>query len=345
MQLPQDLLDADTALHAIHLRLAASRHLNPLDEVEAHARFLAGAPASFRYATLTDADELLRACDAVSPPLDHPLGREVAAAVEELRLSVLALRDRTALAFERLGVAAGWFEGAEAPTGSPPRVRKPDEEVLALTVVLDRFRSALQARGFDRWRVEADPVMSARVVADAPRRLLRINPRATISPTDMEALVAHEVGVHVARAEAGAAQPLRLFSLGLAGSLVAEEGLALHAEAEACGLPVGASDRLALLAAAARRAREQSFSGLYRGLEPLVGPRNAWTTCLRLKRGLAHPEEPGVYAKDRVYWLGWCRVSAWLASGRSTATLSVGKVGLAHPVQSWLDEGWISLPG
>ena len=135
MQLPQDLLDADTALYSIHERLASSRHLNPLDEVEAHARFLACGRASFHYAPLNDADELLRACDAVRPPVDHPLGLEVAAAVEELRLSVLALRDRTGVAFERLGVAAGWFESAEAPSGPPPPERKKDGDVLALAAV------------------------------------------------------------------------------------------------------------------------------------------------------------------------------------------------------------------
>lgn len=344
MSLPAALHRADQALAALQLRLEPSTLLNPLDEVEARARFLAGGPVRFSYRPLRNADELLRACDAIRPP-DHPLGLEVSHAVEDLRLAVRALRDRTPEAFEALAQGSGWWETAELPTTGPPRVRAADSAVMLLPEIVSGFEGALRARGFTRWRVVTDPVMSARVLVDSPRHLVRVNPRAVISPTAMRALVAHEVGVHVARSEAGSAQPLRIFSTGLTRSLATEEGLALFAEAEVEGLPEGTAERLALFAAAARRAREQGFSGLYRGLEPLVGAGAAWTTCVRLKRGLRDPELPGVYAKDRVYWLGWCAISAFVASGGDLGRLGVGKVGLHHPVEEWLAEGWISRPG
>lgn len=345
MTLPAELLRADLALDAALGRLEASRHLNPLDEVEARARFLRGAPVKFRYQPLREADALLRACDAVAAPDDHPLGVEVAAAAAELRLAVLALRDRSAAAFEALNLASGWYdEAGVAPTDAPP-VRPPDEGVVLVDEVAATFREALAARGVVGWTVEVDPVMSARVLVDASRRIVRLNPRTTMSPTDLRALVAHEIDVHVARSEAGARQPLRLFRTGLARSLATEEGLALHAEAAAAGLPAGVADRLALVAAAARRAREQGFTGLYRGLEPLIGANGAWTTCLRLKRGLADPEAPGVYAKDRVYWIGWCQVSRKVAAHADLRDLWVGKVGLHHPVAAWRAAGWLNPPG
>lgn len=345
MPLTPELLRADLALDQLQRQLDATRHLNPVDEVEARARFLRGAPALFRYLPLPGADRLLTACDAVRPPLDHPLGREVAAATEEVRLAVLALRDRTAAAFDALNAGSGWYDEAGPPPVTTPPVRHPDDRVVPIGEVVAAFRRALVERKAQGWRVEVDPVMSARVVVDPPRSLIRVNPRATVSETDLRALVAHEVHVHVARAEAGGRQRLRLFRNGLARSLATEEGLALHAEAAAAGLPEGASDRLALLAAAARRARDQGFTGLYRGLEPLVGANGAWTTCLRLKRGLADPEAPGVYAKDRVYWIGWCSVSCWLEAGNDPSPLWVGKVGLHHPVAAWQAAGWVNPPG
>lgn len=344
MSLPASLHRADEALGALQARLEPSTLLNPLDEVEARARFIAGGPARFTYRPLRNADDLLRACDAIRPP-DHPLGHELALAVDDLRLAIRALRDRTPEAFEALATVSGWWETAEPPTERPPRVRAADARVMLLPEIVSAFEGALRGRGFTRWRVITDPVMSARVLVDSPRRLVRVNPRAVISPTAMRALVAHEIGVHVARSEAGAAQPLRVFATGLARSLATEEGLALLAEAEVEGLPEGTADRLALFAAAARRAREQGFTGLYRGLEPLVGANAAWTTCVRLKRGLRDPELPGVYAKDRVYWLGWCAISRFVAAGGDLALLGVGKVGLHHPVGEWLAEGWISRPG
>ena len=345
MPLPPELLRADLALDAVQRRLDASHHLNPMDEVEARARFLRGGPVRFRYHPLRDADELLRACDAVRPPENHPLGVELVAATVELRHAVLALRDRTAAAFDALNAASGWYAEVGVPPDFQPAVRAPDDSVVPIEQAAQTFRNVLAERGLHRWTVRQDPVMSARVVVDAPRAEVRLNPRATISETDLRALVAHELDVHVARAEAGRRQPLRLFGNGLAGSLATEEGLALHAEAAVAGLPAGAADRLALLAAAARRAREQGFTGLYRGLEPLIGANGAWTTCLRLKRGLADPESPGAYAKDRVYWIGWCTVTRWIQQGGERRWLGVGKVGTQHPVAAWIAAGWLNPPG
>lgn len=345
MALPDELLRADRQLAAINVRLAASRHLNPLDEVEAKASFLSGGPARFRYLPLPDADALLEACDDVRPPIHHPLGREVSAACDELALSIRALRDRTAAAFEALASASGWYQEAGPPPEIAPPVRREDRSVVPHAALLEGFRDALSGAGHADWTVQTDPIMTARVVVDSPRRTLRVNPRAVVSETELVALVAHEVGVHVGRAAAGARQPLAIFAHGLAGSLATEEGLALHAEARAVGLPDGTTNRLALLAAAVRRAREQGFTDVYRGLETLLGPSGAWTTCVRIKRGLADPEEPGVYAKDRVYWIGWCRVSAWLNEGGDASMLSVGKVGLHHPVSDWIEAGWINPPG
>ncbi len=341
MILPPALHRADEALSAVQARLEPSRFLNPVDEVEARSRFLRGGPVQFTYHPLRNADDLLRSCDSIRPPA-HPLGEEVQAAADDVRLGIVALRDRTPESFEALAVASGWWDQAEAPTSPPPPARAPDPRVLLLPEIVSAFERALAERRFTTWRVVTDPVMSARVVVDSPRRLVRVNPRAVVSPTDMQALVAHEIGVHVARSEAGARQPLRIFSTGLARSLATEEGLALRAEGLACGLPEGTANRLALLAAAARRARDQGFTGLYRGLEPLIGAEGAWTTCLRVKRGLRDPELPGVYAKDRVYWLGWCAVTRFESAGGDVGLLGVGKVGLHHPVAEWIARGWLS---
>ncbi len=208
MILPEDLRRADSQLAELHQRLTASRHLNPTDEVEARARFLRGGPAHFRYLPLTDADALLRDCATIRPPLDHPLGAEVAAARDELELSVRALRDRTAAAFEALALASGWYEEAGPAPSTTPRVRAEDRSVVEHDTLLAAFREALAAAGHVGWTVQTDPIMSARVVVDSPRRMLRVNPRAVASETEVRALVAHEVGVHVARADAGARQPL-----------------------------------------------------------------------------------------------------------------------------------------
>lgn len=339
--LPPQLVEADAALARVQLRLSASHFLNPINEVEARERFRAGHGLALRYHPLSTAAELLRDCDRIRPPLDHPLGREVAAARDELIFSIRALEQRTASAFDALGLACGWLEEPGPRLAVDHPVRASDDEVVSVSLLTQALTEALRVRGFTRWQVSLDPVMTARVLVDSPRRMVRVNPRAVVTRTDIRALVAHEVGVHVTRSERGSVQALQLFRNGLAGSLVTEEGLALLAESEAVGLAAGSEERLALISAAAVRARERGFTELVRSLEPLVGAGTAWAVGLRVKRGLANPEEPGAYAKDRVYWLGLTRVSAWRAAGGELESLFVGKVGMHHPVAEWQRSGWL----
>jgi hypothetical protein len=335
------LIEADAALAALQRRVATSRYLNPTNAVEAHAAFTAGKPVRFTYVPASWADEHLRALDRIRPPQDHPLGREVAAAVHDARLAALALRDRTATAFDRMADHAGWNEESRDPAPTGYALRPFGGEVLPATAIVRALETALRERGLVGWRVELDPLMTARVLADAPRTLLRVNPRASCSAEELGALVAHEVDVHVMRAVNGARQPLQIFRHGLHRSLATEEGLALHAEAAAAGLPEGAADRLRIVALVAARARDGGFTELVREMAARLGRSDAWATVMRVKRGLAEPEKPGAYTKDRVYWIGWRQVGAWLAAGGQREELMVGKVGIQHPVAEWMRQGWV----
>ena len=48
-----------------------------------------------------------------------------------------------------------------------------------------------------------------------------------------------------------------------------------------------------------------------------------------------------MYAKDTVYLRGYRRVKAWLADGGDLRLLYVGKVAVDHPVEEWLEAGWV----
>ena len=75
---------------------------------------------------------------------------------------------------------------------------------------------------------------------------------------------------------------------------------------------------------------------LYERIASEAAPGLAWGVSERLKRGLADPSRPGVYAKDIVYYRGSRRVRAWVQAGNPVRNLYVGKVGLDDPVQQWL---------
>jgi hypothetical protein len=341
--IPAPVLEADRVHHGILTRVAFSRHLNPCNASEARRAFLNGAAAPpFEYIPLREADALLQELNAVDPPRGHPAGALVGACLDGTRMLIRALRDRTEVAFAEMAESAGWY-----PDPALLKLRFEDghdEQPLDVPAseIITRLREALVERHLTAWRIEEDTVMSARVLVDGAKRMLRVNPLARFRRRDVERLVVHEVDVHAVRAHNGQAQVLRCFQTGLPGSLATEEGLAMVSE-EHVGLDSPAVlARQADVVRAIDRARHLGFRDLYDGLMDELGPGLAWGISVRIKRGLRHPGRPGVYAKDSVYLRGRMQVREWLDAGGDPALLYVGKVGVNDPVQDWLDQGWIT---
>jgi hypothetical protein len=342
--LPNDLLSADAALHGLLEAVSFSPHLNPVNIDEARQAFFAGAHAPpFAYAPATWADDALRRIDAIRPPLDHPLGVEVDCALGELRALVLALRDRTAEAFDHLNRVSDYYpddedllplRADEAMGGDPP--------TLDADRMMDVLRAALDVRGLDEWTIVRDPVMAARVLVDGAKHLIRLNPAARFREIDMRTLVAHEIDVHATRARNGRGQALHLFQDGLSGSLLTEEGLALAAEAKLGAIQEGFLARQQLFVDAVELSRVAGFREVYDMVSARGSPALGWGVTLRVKRGLAQPGEPGVYAKDTVYARGYRRIWAWLEAGGDISRLYVGKVAMHHPVEAWIEAGWVT---
>lgn len=342
--LPNELVRADARLHAVHAGVRFSAHLNPENVAAARAAFFAGAEAPpFAYAPATWAADVRAELDRIVVPAQHPLGREVAAAVAETRALVDALDRRDPASFLHLAALSDWLPepGDDASTVPPPT--PPVAPAIGAERMFATLRDALRRRALP-WETSWDPVLSSRILVDAARRSVRVNPAARFCETDRQGLVAHEIDVHAIRAANGEVQPLRLFSTGLARSLLTEEGLAIVAEEHVRALSPGFVSRQALLLRAVEIARVAGFRELWEALLPETGPAGAFQIALRIKRGLARPDLPGVFAKDTVYLRGYRRVRAWLDAGGDIALLYVGKVGLHHPVGAWIRAGWLT-PG
>lgn len=342
--IPERVHLADQAHHALLREVSFSQHLNPLNEAEARRAFLHGRALEppFRYQPLVEADALLRRLDDVEPPRDHPLGEVVGRCMDGTRLLIRALRDRSAESFDALAREGGWYPDpallavrfAPEPSDGGPFDVRADQ-------MMERLRMALDERGMADWRILPDRVMAARVLVDGAKRVIRVSPDSLFRARDLDRLVVHEIDVHVQRAVNGQAQALRVFETGLPEALQAEEGLAMLAEQRAGVATPGALARQAVVVRAIDMARRVGFRELYEALAAEVGPGLAWGIGLRIKRGLARPGEPGVYAKDSVYLAGFLQVQAWLEAGRDMRALYVGKVGLRDPVGDWVAAGWV----
>ncbi len=342
MDIPAPVLAADEALHTLLQRIAFSRHLNPLNVAEARKEFKRnGGPPKFKYQPLTEASELLRSLDAMQPPRDHPAGELIGECIDGVHRLVTALQLRTPEAFDAMNRSAGWYEGKEVldktyETGSPSGPLDVPADVM-----IEQFEHAFGARGMSDWQIVRDEVMSARVLVDSAKRLVRINPKSRFRSRDLTRLVVHEIDVHARRATNGKQQPLLCFQTGLPGSLATEEGLAMVAEETSGTASPGAMARQLHVVRAIHEARDVGFRELYERLLERVGRGLAWGICLRVKRGLSRPDLPGVYAKDSVYLIGRNREREWLDDGGDIRHQYVGKVGIDHAVEEWLDQGCV----
>lgn len=343
--LPPAILEADEALHSLYERVHFFRHLNPVNAPEARMAFRRGEKAPpFQYRPAVWADRELRVLDALVLPQDHPFGVLMAQAIEGARLFILALRDRSPQAFDALARFNGWYPtpGELLAAREEPFGRDLAPSTIGAQSMIRALRKALVERGLLGWRVDLDTIMSARVLVDGAKREIKVRPSASFRRQDVPRLVAHEIEVHATRASNGAKQALSIFSTGLPGSLTTEEGLALYAEEQVGASSPGTAWRQGVVLQAVEWARELGFFELHQRIAREADPGLAWGISERLKRGLADPGAPGVYAKDAVYYQGYRRVTEWIDDGGALALLYVGKVGLADPVQQWLDQGLIT---
>lgn len=346
MRLPEPVIAVDEALHDLYARIPFSRFLNPTNAPEARAAFLEGRRAPpFQYQPAVWADEELRRLDALNPPDDHPMGLLLLRAIEGTMLFIRALRDRSPEAFDDLARISDWYPDESTLRAAVQEVPADDNAELSVRALdmVEALRVGLAERSLEGWQVETDTVMSARVLVDGAKKLLRVSPHARFRRRDIKRLIVHEIEVHAVRAANGLHQPLKLFSTGLPGSLDTEEGLALVAEERAGVASPGTAWRQGLVARAVVWGREMGFRELYDRIARDAGPGLAWGIAERLKRGLGDPSGPGVYAKDVVYYYGIRRVRAWLEAGNPVAHLYVGKVGIDDPVADWLAEGLVTL--
>jgi hypothetical protein len=340
--IPKSIIHADRVLHELNKRISVGSYLNPTNTGAARLAFVAGAKAPpFEYATASWVDSEIELLQTLKVDKGHPFGEMLAASVRSTAHMYLALRDRTPEAFGRLAESSGWIPSEEVVQAASLEVPMKDEApfVFGAQGMKLELEKALALRGYVSWVVEINHVMAARVSVDSAKYLIKVNAAAKFRERDVAKLVAHEIDVHVTRGKNGEGQPLHIFSTGLPNSLETEEGLAIYSEELARASTPGGRWRRGLVCRAILWAQEMGFRDLFDRIVEVAGPAMAWGISVRLKRGIADPSLPGVYAKDVVYYRGEIRVAKWLQSGGSLSTLYVGKVGLEHPVEQWLSEG------
>lgn len=336
-------LAVDRRLAEISGNVPFLRLVTPINVTEARAAFLGGdeQEPEFVYRPLPDLAEASRQLDGVDPAAaDDPAIRHMATALREelsVRLELLAARDTPRFflgAVELFGHVDGDLHDLamailDGVIESPP----------SMTVSAGEFaHAAVEEIAMYR---ERHPEMGARVrVSDDVAGVmvengdLYIGSDTRIAADHVEALVHHEVGVHVLTFANGAFQPLRMLATGLAGYDENQEALGVLAEHLAGGLRPKRLRTLGYRVVAAQcRSDQAGFRETYHRLVGLGANRRlAFTTTMRAFRA-------GGMTKDAIYLRGLMRLCRHLAGNGALESLFVGKIALAdEPLVSELKE-------
>jgi uncharacterized protein (TIGR02421 family) len=180
-----------------------------------------------------------------------------------------------------------------------------------------------QSPSFSARATTRDDIFSGLLVAGSE---LLIGKQTRIAKHRADALLQHEVGTHLVTYFNGAAQPLRLLQVGLAGYDALQEGLAVLAEYLVGGLTTARLRTLAArVIAVDQLIQRASFPEVFSLLVEEYGfePRTAYTITLRVFRG-------GGLTKDALYLQGLVEILDYVGAGGDLGPLLVGKMALEH---------------
>ena len=352
----QAVLDVDAALQAISRSFEFLLGVSPINTVEERDRYLAAdqpAPPRFRYRPLTISPETskraLFAIDARS--VEDPVLEEIFLEKQreiDLQLTLLQVRNSAdfphasvmlygAVDAPLLALAHGILAVIEpAGDGDDPCI-----DCHAVQAAADEMIARYRARdpGFEADTCLRQDIAPGLMVSG---RSLLISTATRMRRRRLDALLQHEVGVHVLTFANGSRQGLSIFGTGLAGYEGIQEGLGVFAEYLAGGLTAA---RLRLLAARVLVVHAMldgaDFVQCDRLLREAHGfaPATAFGIVARVFRS-------GGLSKDAIYLRGLLEVFRAVQAGEPLDPFWFGKIAPRHVscVDDLLRRGLLSAP-
>ena len=347
-------LKADKKLDRIARSFDFLLSISPIDTAKAYARFAADneqRSPRFHYRPLTvDPDLAKRDLYAIDfraledPLLERLLGEKR----HELDAQLTMLATRNTVAFRPASmflygmVDAALLADAHAILGST--AKDPPRGPVIGAVAIAQAAERLAARYREQHPEFLPDVQIREDIAGlmvSGNRLL-IGADTVMPRRRIEALLAHEVSVHLLTYFNGAAQGLTIFRSGLAGYEGVQEGLGVFAEWASGGLT---RTRLRLLAARVvavdAMQRGADFIEIHRTLTRGHGfsSQGAFGIAARVFRS-------GGLAKDAIYLQGFRAVMEIVGRGASLHPFWLGKIAVAHvpAIEELLQRGLVQAP-
>lgn len=335
-ELPPEVLRVDRALKKLAKGLETLLYINPINIAREERLFMRNRgryQPQFRYRQLridpyVHREKLYRLpVDRIRDPALRQLYREVIDALAE-RIDLLvsigsdrflynSLRYYGEPTAEDLANARFLLHAAERPE-EHNGVRYSAEEMIPF------FEQKAQEWGLE-CKVELSDRLLAQAMVNNGRKALLVKRSARASEAELHALAHHELGVHMSTSLNAAAQPLKVFTLGLPGNTHAQEGLAILSEYLCGHLTLKRLKTLALrVIAVDQMIRYNDFCRTWRTLveDHDCGHEEAFKITARVHRG-------GGFTKDHLYLSGFSQALKLWREG-DIKGLYIGKTGFSY---------------
>ncbi len=206
--------------------------------------------------------------------------------------------------------------------------------------LISRFRHAAKEWGME-CRIESSTKLVASAMVSNSKKTVFLGKNLHLTETDATALIHHELGVHMATSLNASKQRLKVFTIGLPGSTLAQEGLAILNEYHSGYMTLRRLQILALRVIAVNEMIKQGdFRHTYNYLheERQLSPDEAFKLAVRVHRG-------GGFTKDYLYLNGICRALQSVRQG-NVRNLYVGKTGFDYLniINEMVERQWVSEP-
>ncbi|MBU1138419.1 MAG: flavohemoglobin expression-modulating QEGLA motif protein [Proteobacteria bacterium] len=224
---------------------------------------------------------------------------------------------------------------------APPVEDEEGQEQFSAKECAKAFQQAINDYGFD-CRVELSSRIVARAMVSSGRRKVLVNRSAHFTETEIQALIHHELGVHMVTTVNANQQGLKIFKLGLRGNTETQEGLAILSEHLSGNLTLARIKMLAhRVMAVHMMVQNYDFSRTYKALTDDFGmsKEDAFNMGVRVYRG-------GGFTKDYLYLTGLRKLLQLYSSGTDLQLLFVGKTSIAflNTLKEMLDRKVVTSP-
>ncbi|MDG1659345.1 MAG: flavohemoglobin expression-modulating QEGLA motif protein [Crocinitomicaceae bacterium] len=194
---------------------------------------------------------------------------------------------------------------------------------LGVEEAMVSFKEGLENYGFES-KIEVNKRVIAQVMVLNAKKTILFNPNAKFSRGQINALVEHEIGVHMVTTMNSNAQKLHLFNLGLPVNTMTQEGLAILSEYLSGNISMKRLKKLAYrVIVVDMMCSGADFIECYNFLvnDHNLDQDDAFSVVTRIFRG-------GGFTKDYLYLSGFVKILRMWENDRDLEPLLVGKTSL-----------------